>query len=239
MVLATKIQEEYRRHLNRVNASYDQRIGIIDADGFINEGIDIVFENFAYKFETNTTLRNHLRQLEVKGLKRDVIKRDKDSSIIEYPEDLYMLTRQYVKACKDGCDTEKVLNLYIIQSSDLTNSLKDPNWKPSFEWEQALAEDAGNNLIIYHNCEFNIKTVEIDYLKKPIHIATPSLLKTVPYVKDGKTITKNIDFEVDSTFFWRKAVRVAVLNTKIALGNRVDYETELQAILALDKIFIN
>ena len=37
MISAKSIQEEYRRHLNRIYADADQRINVIDADGFINE----------------------------------------------------------------------------------------------------------------------------------------------------------------------------------------------------------
>lgn len=239
MISARLIQEEYRRHLNRVNSGYDTRIGTIDADAFINEGIDVVFENLATKFEYNSLIRNHLRQLEVKKKKIKTKKLDKDSSSIDYPKDLYMLTRQYVLACKEGCDTERLIDVYVIQTSDLTQSLKDPNWKPSFEWEQALAEDAGNSLIIYHNCEFDIKSAEIDYLKKPNHIATPSLLKNCDYVRNGKTISSDINFEIDSTYFWRKAVQLAVLNTQAALGDVQDYQTQFNNIMTLDKIFIN
>lgn len=242
MVLAKLLQEEYRRHLNRVNSDYDTRIGTIDGDGFINEGIDIVFENFAVKFETNTLFRNHLRQLEVKGYKPEIHKLDKDSSYVKYPKDFYMLTRQTLVACKENCPEERMIDLYMIQSSDLTQALKDPNWKPSFEWEQALVDDTGDTLVIYHNCEFDPKEVKLDYLKKPNHIATPSRLKNgAKYIntETGNIVTQDINLELDSTFFWRKAIQVAVLNTQLALGDVQDYQLQLNNILNLDKIFLN
>jgi hypothetical protein len=242
MISAKRIHEEYKRHLNRVNADYDTRIGTIDADGFINESIDIVFENLAAKFETNTLVRNHLRQLEVKNYKPEVFKLDKDSSYIKYPENFYMLTRQTLKACKENCSEDRVIDLYMIQSSDLSQSLKDPNWKPSWEWEQALVDDTGDSLIIYHNCEFDPKEVTIDYLKKPNHIATPSMMKNgTKYISSetGQVLTSDINLELDSTFFWRKVVQVAVLNTQLSLGDFQDYQAQLNNILNLDKIFIN
>lgn len=243
MVPSKKLQEEYRRYLNRINADADQRISVIDADGFLNEGIDVVFENLAVKFELNSLMRNHLRQLEVKKKKykaKDIIKVDKDTSRIIYPDNFYMLTKKSLIACKDDCSLEKVLDLTMVQSSDLTISLKDPNWEPSFEWEHALVEDAGDGLYIYHNCKFNIKEVEIDYLRKPKHIATPSLIKNgASYIRDGKTITSDINFEIDSTYFWRKVVRVAVLHTKIALGDVMDYQAELNLIFSDDKLHLN
>ena len=243
MISAKSIQEEYRRHLNRIYADADQRINVIDADGFINEAIDLVFENYAIKFESNSFLRNTLRQLEVKKYKykpKNITKVDKDTSKINYPDRFYLLTRQSLTACKDDCVDEKNLDLAMLQSSDLNSALRDPNWEPSFEWEQALVEDAGDSLYIYHNCKFKIKEVEIDYLMKPNHIATPSLIKNgASYIKDGKTITSDINFEMDSTFFWRKAVAVAVLLTQRALGDVTDFQTQFQVILGLDKLNLN
>lgn len=242
MIPAKVLQEEYHRQLNRINAEYNQRISVIDSDGFINEGIDTVFENLAIKFESNSLVRNHLRQLEIKKFTykpKQIVKVDKDTSKVSYPKEFYLLTRQSLVACKEHCSVERVLDLTMIQSSDLNSALKDPNWEPSYEWEQALVEDAGNDLYIYHNCKFNIKSVEIDYLKKPNHIATPSLIKNgASYIKNGKTISEDINLEVDSTYFWRKAVQVAVLNTKAALGDVQDYNAELNTILVLDRLFL-
>jgi hypothetical protein len=239
MISASLMQEEYRRQLNRVDAAHGSRVPVIEADGFLNQGIDIVFENLSTKFQLHSTATNHLRQLEEKRVKLKPKKFDKDSVYIDYPSNFYLLTNQFVKACRKDCDTERVLDIYIVQSSDLNQSLKDPNWRPSFEWEQTIAEQAGNSLIVYHMCDFDVKEVRIDYLRKPNHIATPSLLQDgTSYVKDGKTITSNIDFEVTSTFFWRKAVEVAVLLTLTSLGDNMDYQAELSRILNLDKIFI-
>lgn len=243
MIPAKKFQEEYRRQLNRINADADQRVNVIDADGFLNEAIDIVFENIAVKFETTSLMRNHLRQLEVKKKKfkgKDILKVDKDTSKITYPEEFYLLTRSSLKACKDECNLEKTLDLVMLQSSDLNSALRDPNWEPSWEWEQAIIEDAGNDLYIYHNCEFKIKELEIDYLRKPGHIATPSLIKNgATYLLDGKPITQDINFELDSTYLWRKIIRVAVINTQRALGDTIDYQSEMQVALTFDKAFMN
>jgi len=239
MIPAKIMQEEYRRGLNRINTSYEQNMGVIDADAFINSAIDAVFENIAIKFERDTLMRNHLRQLEVKKKKLKAKKVDKDTSKVDYPENFYMLTRQFAKACKEGCTEERVIDLYMIQTSDLSQSLRDPNWKPSFEWEQALVEDAANSLLIYHNCEFDIKEVEIDYLRKPKHIATPSLLQTgCDYVVNGKTITADINFEIDSTALWRSIIRVAIVMTLVAMGDPIDYQLEMSNAMSLDKIFI-
>lgn len=238
MIKAVTLQAEYRRSLNRINSGYGKRFSVIDGDGFLNEAIDIVFENIAQKFETNTLSRNHLRQLEVKNQKASCTKVDDNICKITYPDNLYMLTRQWIIACKDGCDIDRTLELFIIQSSDITKTLKDPQWKPSFQWEEALAEEAGDDLYIYHNCDFNVKEVGYSYLRKPNHIATPSLADCDYINEKGETITSDVDFELDSTFFWRKVVQIAVLNSLLAIGEAQDYQLRLNNIMALDRVFI-
>lgn len=237
MIKATQLQAEYRRHLNRINSSYGSRISTIDGDGFLNEAIDQIFENFAVKFEYNTQVRNHLRQLEVKNKEIKAKALNKESSYIDYPKDFYMLTRATTRGCKGSC--ERSIDLFTIQTSDLTSALKDPNWEPSFDWEQGLIDDVGNSLIVYHNCKYDVKSVTIDYLRKPKPIATPSLANGNYIIHDGTSISKDIDFEIDSTFFWRKAVRLAAINTALALGDYPNYQQEVAELLLLDKIFIN
>lgn len=238
-IKATLLQSEYRKALNRLNSNLNKRVPIIDGDKYINEAIDFVFENFATKFELNSTVRNHLRQLEVK---REPLKITEKEGYIEaeLPEGYYMSTRQFGEGSVEGCDKKRLIDLYVIQTSDITNSLKDPFWKPSFEWEEALIEEAGNNLIIYPG-DIKFDKIYIDYLKKPNHIATPSKIAEGQIYKtaDGRTIEKDIDFEVDSTFIWRKVVRVAALNTLLDMGDVQNYQAQLQNIMTLDKIYIN
>ena len=84
MIKATKLQEEYRRHLNRLNTDCEKSVSISDGDAYINEAIDIIFENLVVKFEINDLVRNHLRQLEVSNHK-----------IIHYPNITTTPTHQY------------------------------------------------------------------------------------------------------------------------------------------------
>lgn len=237
MIKSTKLHSEYRRHLNRVNSAYSKSVSTADADGYLNEAIDTIFENFAIKYETNSLLRNHLRQLEVKNFCASCDKIDDNSCKITYPEDFYMLTRQWGKGRREGCD-ERIINIYVIQTSDISNSLKDPFWKPSWEWAEAFADEAGNSLIVYHNNEFKLDSVCIDYLRRPGHIAAPSLASKGYYIDaSGGRVSADQGFEIDSTFFWRKVTRLAAINTLLDMGDINDYQAQLNNILSMDKIF--
>lgn len=237
-IKATKLQSEYRKALNRLNSNFDRRVPIVDGDQYINEAIDKIFENFASRFEVNKTLRNHLRQLEVKNQSLEL---EEKSDFIEakIPDNYYMSTRQYGIGTTKNCDKERLIELFVVQTSDLTNALRNPFWKPSFYWEEALIEEAGDSLIIY-NGDIKFNKVVIDYLRKPGHIATPSLIGNGnSYINsDGETLTEDIDFEIDATFFWRKVVRLAALNTLLDLGDINNYQAKLNNIMALDQTFL-
>lgn len=240
MIKASKIQEEYRRHLNRVNSDVAKAISIVDGDAYINEAKDYIFENFAIKFETNSIYRNHLRQLERKKIPLSCEKVDENCCRAKIPDQYYKLTRQYAKACHKECKKDRLIDLFKIQTSDLTTSLKDPYWAPSWEWEEGLIEEAGDYFIVYHNCEYDPKEIVIDYVKRPDDIATPSLTIDGSYVNSsGTVVNTDKDFEVDATFFWRKIAKLAALNTLLDMGDIQDYQAQLSNLLTIDKIFLN
>ena len=97
MIAATVLQEDYRRHLNRRNTDCEKSISIADGDAYINEAIDVIFENFAVKFETNDLLRNHLRQLEVAEYEVPVEKNDKIFDCKQTFLNALMSCKQYIR----------------------------------------------------------------------------------------------------------------------------------------------
>jgi hypothetical protein len=66
-IKAIKLHYEVKRKLNRINTSYSSNLSVVDLDSALNEAKDIVYENYAAILEKNTTIRNHMRELEVKG----------------------------------------------------------------------------------------------------------------------------------------------------------------------------
>lgn len=238
-IAATKLHYEVRRKINRINSDFSKSISVPDLDAYINEAKDLVYENFAVVFERNTTVRNHLRQLEVNN-KCLACKNDaEDSCIVEYPKDFYRLTRQIAKATTDGCDSERELIIHITKQDKLSESLKDPYWDPDFFYEETLGDDEETGLRVYHNGKFDVKEVCISYLKIIPDIAAPSLVSSGSYTDpEGNTVSRNVDFIVDSSFLWRKIVDVAVLGIQRDMSNVNDYQTQLQNILQLDKVYL-
>src|SRR5690606_29045393 len=125
----------------------------------------------------------HLRQLQLRVTK-PTSKVDNISCSIEYPDNFYQFLRGTCIGTrkKDDKTCERTIELFLTQSSDLDSSLRDPFWKPSFEWEHGILEDLGNKLILYHNNDYDVDKITIEYLRKPKHIATPSLTDNKYYI---------------------------------------------------------
>lgn len=239
MIKATKLQEEYRRHLHRINTDYSKSVPIADGDAYINEAIDFLFENFAAKYQANDLITNHLRKLEVIHEEQPIIKVDSKSDKILFPEDFYKLTSQKLDACKSGCDQIREFTIKIVESGDITPTKVDPNNNSSWEWERAIAQITNDSLTMFHNCEYNISKVYISYLRRPTHIATPSKTTQGFYISsDGKKIDRDVDFEMDSSFFWRKVIQLAAINTAVDLGEYNEASIKIQQLLTIDKIYI-
>lgn len=236
MIKATKLQEEYRRHLNRRNSSYAKAISVADGDAYLNAAIDLIYENLVIKFETTDLIRNHLRILQEEE-SIIVEKIDENRSRISLPEDYYKLLRARAHVCKGKC--EKYIDIQVVQTSDINKTLKDPFWKPSFEWERLFGKEMGDYFILYHNCDFNPKEVEFEYLRKIKHIATPSLTPNGSYINsEGVIINQNQNFEIDSTSLWLRVAKLAAVMTLNDMGDVQDFQSQMQELLAIDKMFL-
>lgn len=245
-IAATTLQYEVRKKINRINSNFSKSIGVADLDAYLNEAKDKVFENYAALAETNTTIRNHLRQLEEKKVCLECTSVDERCCKIDYPENFYMLLNQQVKAAREGCE-ERILTTYIVQSNEVDRTYKDTHRCPSWQWCETIADEAGDSLYIYlakdtdkDQCKgFDVKEVCIDYLRKPKDICTPSLTKSKKYIKsDGVEVSEDCDLEMDSTFLWRKIVDVAALLYHRSVAEVNDYQTQLNEILSVDKLYL-
>lgn len=241
MIKATEFHYEFLKQVNRVNSDYNKSISVAARDTYFNHAIDVVLENFYSVAETNSTVRNHLRQLEKKKVKLNLVKKDDECCVYEYPSDFYRLLRQKAVMCTDLCDEPRDIIIHAIQSDDIAESIKDPYWEPSFEWEETFGEEGSDGFYVYKKKEHDIKEVMVDYMKKPSKVAAPSLLDCEPksYINSkGELISADKDFDVDSTFLWRKIVDVAVLYALRDLGQIDDFSAKMKEILFVDKLYL-
>jgi len=232
--VAIKIQKLHYALRNKTNHSaseYLKKLTVAQVDYYLNEAIDTVLEAYYPKAEVNQEIREQLRPLEIKNRELPFTE-NSDHVIAKYPSDYYRRLRQYVIATNKCCEAqERNLIVRIVQSDDLSEILKSPNWQPSWDFEETVADESHEGLHIYKG-DFDIKKVFIDYYRKPLRVAAPSLEKGGTYIDEsGDTISQNQDFEIDSTFLWRAVVDVAALLVVRDYSRVENFQTQLQTIL--------
>lgn len=232
-----KLHYEVKRKLNRINTSYSSNLSVVDLDSALNEAKDIVYENYAAILEKNTTIRNHMRELEVKGKALLPVAKFENYSAYRIPLDCYRLMRQVVVATRELCDSRSLI-VRMRQTDDVSEILVDPYRKPSFDYEETIADEAGSDVIVYKDSSFDLGELTIDYLKRLPDVAAPSLTKTGSYVNsEGDTLTEDRDLIISSTNLWRKIVDVATLIIQRDVSDVQGFQSQINKILSMDKIY--
>jgi hypothetical protein len=246
MIKASKLHETFRRDINRINSGYLKSISVIDVDGFLTEAWFTIYENLVVKSEKNPLADDRIRQ----KLKRDQVfsskPYSKDAVRIDYPKDLYRVVRRYANVCREGCDT-RMLNVHLIQTHQLNESLRDTNWEPSFEWEETISLQDSTGLIVYtDNSQY--KEIVLDYYTKPIPVRCPSLVNDTScgyaairgsYIdNEGNSVSTDSDFEIDSTDMWMKVAHLAAAKALMNIGDTQDYTKMLNSIISDEKILL-
>lgn len=240
MVAATKLVYDFTKQLGSAETSFAKSMSVIDKCSYLTDALYIYFENRVSIAETNRLVRNDLRVFEKKNQSLKKIRDLKDQSIFGHPENFYSFLRTDAIAYKEQCDEERLLVGITIQTDDLSNALKDPFWKPSFEWEETLVDESSEGLHVFHNGDFEVREVKADYYEKPKEIHCPSLSANGQYEDwNGKVQKKDSGLEIDSTMASRKIVDIAVLLAHRDNGNVRDFQTQINKILLVEKIHTN
>lgn len=217
---------------NHSNSEYLKKLSAAQRDIYLNEAKDLVFEYLVKAPEINPEVRNHLRQIERKEVKIPCNHvSGKKFAVAKLPTDYYRSLRQYAIVSREGCGDREIA-VRTLLSDKLSESLKSPYWKPSYEYEETLADEGEDGIYIWHNDEFTVKYLILDYYRKVRDIAYPSGEAAGSYVNfNGQTVTQDVDFEIDSTYLWRMIVDVAVLLIKRDNDDVTNFQTQLNTII--------
>ena len=164
----------------------EQKRKYLDLELFSKESSDVI-ENFEEILSPPTKLK------EV-----DSILNRKDYKL---PDDFFKRVSGFAVAEKDDC-SNNVMVIWFVKPKNLNVLLQSENHKPSFEYQETLGLVNGNNVSVYKDDTFNIKSVYLTYYKNPPDIDIAGYTKT-----DGKqsrdvyTILSdlNIDKIIDRT----------------------------------------
>lgn len=230
-VSAAKLVYDFARKSSATRGGSSNTHQIIEIVSYLNEALEIWFENRVKLRETEDSIRNALRAFEIKAYEAVVENVSDKVSRFKYPSNFYAKTNLYIE-CEKGCceGIVKDIEPTIVQSDDLHSARRDTYQKSSFEWERLLADEAGDYMYLYHDGECTSKRGFLSYIKRPNRIEAPTLCDDPYEDYDGKLITKNVDLEVDNTFDSNKIVDIAILCKSRDTTNSAEFQMQLTKI---------
>lgn len=234
-----KLVYDFRRKFNSVNSGKNQDIALVDIIAYLNEAQEIWFENRVFVAQTNQKVRNDLRVWKEDGRRdADKIKCTPAGAgvcLLKYPDGLYHRLNQVVVVGKKCCpNTQKEIIPRVIQSDDLHEARHNPFRKSDFFFEQLLAVETSDGILLYHDDEMTIYYGFIDYYRKPKELHAPSLEECDDgnyYDYCGRIITQDQEFESDSTYAANDVVDIAIAKASRDVNDIQGFQSQLNLIL--------
>lgn len=227
MIKISALHSNITRQLNRVNSSYNKNITVVAIDGYINQAKEIILENINSIYEYNKTLGNQLKSLEIRSKELTNSSKENYYTNFKLPDDHYSTLSVKAIASKDNCESE--IFMHHVPSHKIEESLRDPKWKPSYEWRESFYNEHSNYIAAYHNNEFDIKSLIISYIKYVPDVAFVTGVKGAYIKEDGSTPTEDKHLFIDSPIVHRKIEDIAIALIRRDMDE--NYKFNLETIL--------
>lgn len=237
MIKATNLVYNFDREFAKFNTAASKKLSLIDKLALLNKAQDIFVKNAVDLAEVNSKYRNILRVLENKEVSLEVNSSEDKYGVFSYPKDKLNVIRSRALVSKENCGDKEIV-LTMIQSDDLDRARSNENWRSSFAWEQILADEGSDGLYVWHEGDFGINKILIDYIRKPKEIHAPELkLPNKRYIDwNGVERTENQDCEFDEIYVGRLLVDLAVMLGNSTVNDAQDYQTKVREIIEANNL---
>lgn len=223
--------------INMFKTSQTVEISVRYIDSVIEEAMQLVYELCVDNADINHRVIEDLRPLVKDDILLKVIKESEDYSVYELPKDYFRIKRLYGKVSKAGCP-QKNLRIWKAKANEINNSLRDENWKPSYQWGITFYDAVSNGIKVFHNGEFGIDRLKIDYYKKFTPIRCPAKEDDNFYVwYEGTKITSNQETEFLANYIIRRFTDVAAAIIQRDKGDTQEFSLKLQGIMSLENLY--
>lgn len=238
MISARKLVYDFDREFSRFNTGSSKVLKLVDKLAFLNNAQKMLYEDRVKKAETREHIRQEIRNFENKDKELTKVREAKRYDVFSFPDGMYKPLRLFADISKECCDPKEGLPVIMMQTDDLSRSLNNPFWEPDFRWEQVLADEGSEGFFVWHNCDFKIDRLRLDYYRQIQEIHCPSLKKPDSQYEDwnGKIQTRDQGSELDIKFSDIKIVKLAVLMARSTVSDVTDYGIKLKEILETDQI---
>lgn len=197
----TKMHYDVKFKLNKISSSNYQNLRVPEIDIALNEAFYLFVKKIAEpRFETKLGFEISQRNIDsIRVLVKDSVPATKlsnmdykGSEIFELPEDYMFYVSGDVYISKGQCKNVKS-KLFVVRHNDRHE--EDYNSRSNFEWREVNVRFVGNQLRAYHNDEFTIESLEIDYIKKLPWIHNAQAFRGGVYtsIKDGSFLGGKVD----------------------------------------------
>lgn len=112
------------------------------------------------------------------------------------PANYMQWKRISAKGVNDCCDPRRMI-VYLAETANLDELLRDKNKKPSFKWSETFATMQGNKIQVYTNGEFDVVNPTLTYYRQPIRIEIAGVKD--PYTGLTPVVDVSCEFKDDLT----------------------------------------
>ena len=237
-ISSRKLVYDVVRKVNAFNTGAGKAFSVLDIVSAINDAYEIIVENNIRQTDLSSIVRDNLRKLEVKNFELSFVDMG-DHYFAKYPDNLYKRLNHVVEATCEGCKNSKRIIPRLVQSDDLYEARRNPYRQADFAWEQLIMDEGGDGLFIYTDNKMELSKVYIDYYRKINYIQAPSLVDcndNLYYDYNDALISKDVNFDLDSTYIARKVTDVAVLLLRTDVKDNEGFSMKLAQITNLEKL---
>jgi hypothetical protein len=219
---------------NYTDSQYLAEMSVAERDYYFNRAKNTLIEYWVNLAENNEFIRQQLRQITIRD-EELVGKKKGDKYIATYPKDILKPLKTYAVATKKTCGDRRLV-IRRLQSDKIERALKNPNSNRFWDFEETIGVEQSDGFAVYTG-GLTIKKIVMDYIRKVPDLSAPYLEKYETYVKfsGGNPVTTN--FEIDSTYLADKIISLAVLFAQRDRGQVQEYNTQLQTILNVERVF--
>jgi hypothetical protein len=219
---------------NYTDSQYLAEMSVAERDYYFNRAKNTLIEYWVNLAENNEFIRQQLRQITIRD-EELVGKKKGDKYIATYPKDILKPLKTYAIAAKKTCGDRRLV-IRRLQSDKIERALKNPNSNRFWDFEETIGVEQSDGFAVYTG-GLTIKKIVMDYIRKVPDLSAPYLEKYETYVKfsGGNPVTTN--FEIDSTYLADKIISLAVLFAQRDRGQVQEYNTQLQTILNVERVF--
>ena len=223
----------FRRRANKVESLQNRNFYVEQIDDYLNEALTTYIRRKLATVEKEQEDIDDLRQL-VKSEVSLSLTQSLNFVDASFPTDYLRLLKSYSFASSSNCTIQKRLAHYSLQADDEEAFLKDPLYKPSYEWGETGYRIIDNVMRVYTNNEFVVSDVKIDYLYKHPRLGNPLDSRNGTYTLPNGVVAIQQDLILDSTNQPDIIMDIAVLNAYMDISDP-NYSIKLNKLLNVNK----